>query len=139
MSLFVKINLDPKNHGSAFLREPRKKATCRLHKKLPNEWKSYSYWTRQITSLSAATGQFYQEPVFLVSSYLDDILPSQILLQRVSGQRYCDAAWLQDHHLLVITFQGTGILKGVVVPYRHGGGWSKKINAWYLNTLMVYL
>jgi hypothetical protein len=25
------------------------------------------------------------------------------------------------------------------VPYRHGGGWSKKINAWYLNTLMVYL
>jgi hypothetical protein len=21
----------------------------------------------------------------------------------------------------------------------HGGGWSKKINAWYLNTLMVYL
>ncbi len=29
-------------------------------------------------------------------------------------------------------------LKGTV-PYRHGGGWSKKINAWYLNTLMVYL
>ncbi len=27
----------------------------------------------------------------------------------------------------------------VNVPYRHGGGWSKKINAWYLNTLMVYL
>jgi hypothetical protein len=27
----------------------------------------------------------------------------------------------------------------VFVPYRHGGGWSKKINAWYLNTLMVYL
>jgi hypothetical protein len=25
------------------------------------------------------------------------------------------------------------------VPHRHGGGWSKKINAWYLNTLMVYL
>jgi hypothetical protein len=25
------------------------------------------------------------------------------------------------------------------VPYSHGGGWSKKINAWYLNTLMVYL
>jgi hypothetical protein len=27
----------------------------------------------------------------------------------------------------------------VTVPYRHGGGWSKKINAWYLDTLMVYL
>jgi hypothetical protein len=27
----------------------------------------------------------------------------------------------------------------IIVPYRHGGGWSKKINAWYLNTLMVYL
>jgi hypothetical protein len=27
----------------------------------------------------------------------------------------------------------------ISVPYRHGGGWSKKINAWYLNTLMVYL
>ncbi len=27
----------------------------------------------------------------------------------------------------------------ITVPYRHGGGWSKKINAWYLNTLMVYL
>ncbi len=26
----------------------------------------------------------------------------------------------------------------VTVPY-HGGGRSKKINAWYLNTLMVYL
>ncbi len=26
-----------------------------------------------------------------------------------------------------------------IVPYRHGGGRSKKINAWYLNTLMVYL
>ncbi len=26
----------------------------------------------------------------------------------------------------------------VVVPY-HGGGRSKKINAWYLNTHMVYL
>ncbi len=25
------------------------------------------------------------------------------------------------------------------VPYRHGGGWSTKINAWYLNSLMVYL
>jgi hypothetical protein len=25
------------------------------------------------------------------------------------------------------------------VPYRHSGGRSKKINAWYLNTLMVYL
>ncbi len=28
---------------------------------------------------------------------------------------------------------------GVHVSLRHGGGWSKKINAWYLNTLMVYL
>jgi hypothetical protein len=27
----------------------------------------------------------------------------------------------------------------VSVPYRHGGGWSRKINAWYLSTLMVYL
>jgi hypothetical protein len=25
------------------------------------------------------------------------------------------------------------------VPYRHGGGWSRKINAWHLYTLMVYL
>jgi hypothetical protein len=31
------------------------------------------------------------------------------------------------------------VIEEVVVPYRHGGGWSKKINAWYLNTLMVYL
>ncbi len=27
----------------------------------------------------------------------------------------------------------------ITVSHRHGGGWSKKINAWYLNTLMVYL
>jgi hypothetical protein len=27
----------------------------------------------------------------------------------------------------------------LLVPYRHGGSWSKKINAWHLNTLMVYL
>jgi hypothetical protein len=27
----------------------------------------------------------------------------------------------------------------VNVPYRHRGGRIKKINAWYLNTLMVYL
>ncbi len=26
-----------------------------------------------------------------------------------------------------------------IVRYRHGGGWSRKINAWYLYTLMVYL
>jgi hypothetical protein len=26
-----------------------------------------------------------------------------------------------------------------LVPYRHRGGRIKKINAWYLNTLMVYL
>ncbi len=25
------------------------------------------------------------------------------------------------------------------VPYSHGGGWSRKINARYLHTLMVYL
>ncbi len=25
------------------------------------------------------------------------------------------------------------------VPHRHGGGWSRKINAWHLYTLMVYL
>ncbi len=28
--------------------------------------------------------------------------------------------------------------KNGIVPY-HGGGHIKKINAWYLNTLMVYL
>ncbi len=25
------------------------------------------------------------------------------------------------------------------VRYGHGGGWSRKINAWHLHTLMVYL
>jgi hypothetical protein len=29
-------------------------------------------------------------------------------------------------------------ISAAIVPY-HGGGRSKKINAWYLNTLMVYL
>ncbi len=29
--------------------------------------------------------------------------------------------------------------KDISVPYRHGGGWSRKINAWHLYTLMVYL
>ncbi len=27
----------------------------------------------------------------------------------------------------------------IIVCYRHGGGWSRKINAWHLYTLMVYL
>ncbi len=26
-----------------------------------------------------------------------------------------------------------------IVTLCHGGGWSRKINAWYLNTHMVYL
>ncbi len=38
-----------------------------------------------------------------------------------------------------ISFIGRRIKKKILcVPY-HGGGRSKKINAWYLNTLMVYL
>jgi hypothetical protein len=31
------------------------------------------------------------------------------------------------------------IMEHITVPYRHGGGRMKKINAWYLNTHMVYL
>ncbi len=32
-----------------------------------------------------------------------------------------------------------GSLKILIVRYTHGGGWSRKINARYLHTLMVYL
>jgi hypothetical protein len=31
------------------------------------------------------------------------------------------------------------ISKVLIVRYSHGGGWSRKINAWHLHTLMVYL
>jgi hypothetical protein len=37
-----------------------------------------------------------------------------------------------------LTLLPTGRLN-VIVRYRHGGGWSRKINAWHLYTLMVYL
>jgi hypothetical protein len=30
-------------------------------------------------------------------------------------------------------------VNGTTVLCRHGGGWSRKINAWHLYTLMVYL
>jgi hypothetical protein len=39
----------------------------------------------------------------------------------------------------IIIFKLDPPYRNIVVPYRHGGGWSRKINAWYLNTLMVYL
>ncbi len=41
--------------------------------------------------------------------------------------------------LYVITIARMNVAMYIIVPYRHGGGWSSKINAWYLNTLMVYL
>ncbi len=36
-------------------------------------------------------------------------------------------------NLNVVSLQTVGVRDG------HGGGWSRKINAWHLNTLMVYL
>jgi hypothetical protein len=38
--------------------------------------------------------------------------------------------------VVVATFN---IFYNETVPYSHGGGWSRKINARYLHTLMVYL
>jgi hypothetical protein len=38
----------------------------------------------------------------------------------------------------VMVVGGSSQLNILIVPY-HGGGRSKKINAWYLNTLMVFL
>jgi hypothetical protein len=43
------------------------------------------------------------------------------------------------HGLLKVIVRESTIVKNIRVSLCHGGGWSKKINAWYLNTLMVYL
>jgi hypothetical protein len=37
------------------------------------------------------------------------------------------------------SFINSWIIPTAIVCDRHGGGWSRKINAWHLYTLMVYL
>jgi hypothetical protein len=37
------------------------------------------------------------------------------------------------------SFTGTELCTTITVRDSHGGGWSRKINAWHLYTLMVYL
>jgi hypothetical protein len=62
-------------------------------------------------------------------------------LQREIGKQYLSKMlWImiRKYNLSYVTL----ILSSVPAPsvsLCHGGGWSRKINAWYLYTLMVYL
>ncbi len=44
---------------------------------------------------------------------------------------------LADQIMMISDNGGDG--DNICVLLSHGGGWSRKINAWYLYTLMVYL
>jgi hypothetical protein len=67
---------------------------------------------------------------------LEDILDQESPIGSASGDQALLDEDSDEHGDTNSTHTATADM--VTVPY-HGGGRSKKINAWYLNTLMVYL
>ncbi len=87
-------------------------------------------------------------------SPLSEIILDWLPFSPISEWSYIGSVWYRNGPILgSVRYQNGPILGSVryrngpilgsvqigIVPCRHGGGWSRKINAWHLYTLMVYL